>query len=91
MPQSWNHFRSDQYSVREREIAHILRDSDPRAAISDEALPTEVPVWTPADLQAKTRNYPDTRPTVHLDGDAPAGIILHVRHHGKVERRRAEP
>ncbi|MBV9082469.1 MAG: AMP-binding protein [Acidobacteriaceae bacterium] len=60
---------------RHREIAHILRDAEPRAVVSDERMNTDLPVWTRADLAEQTQQAQDTRPSVHLDGDAPAGII----------------
>ena len=49
---------------REREISHIVRDSEPRAV-----------VWTRDDLQAGMQNSSDARPPASFDDDAPAGII----------------
>jgi malonyl-CoA/methylmalonyl-CoA synthetase len=60
---------------RDREIAHILHDADPRALVTDATVATELPVWNPADLLAEAADFPDTRPAVTLDGDTPAGII----------------
>ena len=63
---------------RDREIGHILNDSDPKALVSCER-PTagegHLEVWTPEELQAAAVGYPDSRPDVQLDGDSPAGII----------------
>jgi malonyl-CoA/methylmalonyl-CoA synthetase len=60
---------------REREIAHILRDAEPRAIVSFAPLEADVPVWSPADLAAGMSRMKDERPSVSLDGDAAAGII----------------
>ena len=49
---------------RDREVAHILGDAEPREFIDNVSTLT-------ADVEA----FPDTRPIAHLDGDAPAGII----------------
>ena len=60
---------------REREISHILADAEPAAVISDMPVPEGVPIWHPAELTAEAAAMPHERPTVTLDGDAPAGII----------------
>jgi malonyl-CoA/methylmalonyl-CoA synthetase len=60
---------------REREISHILRDSEPRALVSDDPVPAEVRTWTRKALQAGMRNSPDARPVARPGGDAAAGII----------------
>ena len=60
---------------RDREITHILSDSDPTAVVTDQPVETRVPVWTPAELEAAATFQPDTRPEVLLEGDSPAGII----------------
>jgi len=60
---------------RDREISHILEDAEPRAVVSDVEIATDIPVWTAASLTRDARAMDDTRPHVHLDGDAPAGII----------------
>jgi len=60
---------------RDREIAHILLDAEPRAVVSDERLSCSVPVWTSADLRAGMEASASTRPLVRLESDAPAGII----------------
>lgn len=61
---------------REREIAHILADSDPKAVVSDRPIEgAKVPVWTPEETVEAVSGLPDTRPVVRLDGDSPAGII----------------
>jgi malonyl-CoA/methylmalonyl-CoA synthetase len=49
---------------RDREIAHIVRDSEPRELIGDASTLT-------VDAEA----FADTRPLARLDGDRPAGII----------------
>jgi malonyl-CoA/methylmalonyl-CoA synthetase len=60
---------------RDREIAHILLDAEPRAVISDERLSCSIPVWTRADLSAAIEGSTATRPFVRLESDVPAGII----------------
>src|ERR1035441_9601249 len=35
---------------RDREISHILSDAEPRALITDAAVSTDVPIWTPEEL-----------------------------------------
>jgi malonyl-CoA/methylmalonyl-CoA synthetase len=60
---------------RDREMAHILRDAEPSAVVSDASLGCAVPVWRPADLTAESAALSPERPEVVLDGDAPAGII----------------
>ncbi len=51
---------------REREISHILRDSEPRALVCEQTL---------GDLRAGMEKSPDARPAVQLDGETPVGII----------------
>jgi malonyl-CoA/methylmalonyl-CoA synthetase len=60
---------------RDREISHILRDAQPAAVVADEPLQADVTVWTRTELTCQTAEYPPTRPTAFVDGDAPAGII----------------
>ena len=60
---------------RDREITHILNDSVPKALVTDQIIATQVPLWTPSELQGAAVSQPDTRPDVVLDGDSPAGII----------------
>src|SRR5579862_4692323 len=44
---------------RERELAHILSDADPAAAVSTTALPSAVPSWDPADLTRQAAVLPN--------------------------------
>ena len=60
---------------RERELTHILTDAEPAAAVSTTPLPCAAPVWDPAELTREAAGFPNERPKVTLDGDAPAGII----------------
>ena len=60
---------------RDREIAHILGDAEPRALVSDQPLPTSVPTWTLAGLRDAMVSSSAIRPFVRLDGDSPAGLI----------------
>ena len=49
---------------RDREIAHIVGDAEPRELIDDVSI-----------LTASAERFSDTRPSAQLDGDSPAGII----------------
>lgn len=60
---------------REREMAHILADAEPRALVTDAELVVGAEIWRPADLSTEAAGLSDLRPGVVLDGDAPAGII----------------
>jgi malonyl-CoA/methylmalonyl-CoA synthetase len=60
---------------RDREITHILADSDPKALVADQKIETRLRLWSPLELDAAARSQPETRPDVALDGDSPAGII----------------
>ncbi len=61
---------------RDREMAHILHDAEPRALIADDAVACGgIPVWTPRSFAAEAEASDDIRPEVCLTGDTPAGII----------------
>ena len=60
---------------RERELAHILKDAEPVAVVSDASFDAPVPIWRPAELTEEAATLADERPRVALDGDTPAGII----------------
>ncbi len=51
---------------REREVSHILSDSEPRLFITSENI---------GDLAREADAQSDARPSADLDGDSPAGII----------------
>jgi len=57
---------------REREITHILADSEPKAVIAVQEMPGSVPLWQAGELET-----PETaqRQESALDGDAPAAIV----------------
>lgn len=57
---------------REREIQHILTDSDPKALVAREAVPASVPVWRLDEL-----HIPESAATMRasLDGDSPAALV----------------
>ncbi len=59
---------------REREIAHIVADAEPRAVIAMAAeCPTvAAPIWQPGELAGDAAS---TRPEAALDGDAPAALV----------------
>jgi len=64
---------------RERELAHIIADSDPKAVVVDDIpdarYPAGVPRWPVADLAAAARQQPATRPAAGVDDKTPAVII----------------
>lgn len=61
---------------RDREIAHILSDAEPRAVVAASPIDAGgLPLWTPAQLEREVAGLPDARPPAELDGDTPAGII----------------
>lgn len=60
---------------RDREIAHILGDAEPRAIVSETPLDSAVPVWTSSEVVSAAAKLPHTRPDIFPDGDAPAGVI----------------
>ncbi len=60
---------------REREIAHILSDAEPRGVIADSEIESNVPVWSRGVLNAGASMCATDRPIVDLDGDSAAGII----------------
>lgn len=60
---------------RDREISHILRDTEPRAIVADERISASVPVWKRADFRAALESCPSIRPAVQLDGDSSAGFF----------------
>ncbi len=64
---------------RERELRHIIADSDPVATIvargSDAAYPDQASIWLLDEVAAGAASRPSTRPEVALDGDDPALII----------------
>jgi len=57
---------------REREIGHILSDSDPKAVVAREPIPGGIPVWLIDDMIPP----PSVDPVrADLDGDSPAALI----------------
>ncbi len=60
---------------RDREIAHILRDAEPSAIVTDADIECSAPLWRTAGLTEQAAQLPPERPRVALDGDTPAGII----------------
>jgi malonyl-CoA/methylmalonyl-CoA synthetase len=64
---------------RERELRHIVGDSEPTAIVaargSGAVYPPGVPVWYVDDLSGRAAARGATRPSVSLDGDDPAAII----------------
>jgi malonyl-CoA/methylmalonyl-CoA synthetase len=63
---------------RDREITHILKDAEPRAAISNTALPVtvpEIPVWSMAELNADAEDFCSDRPRRAAEGETPAALV----------------
>lgn len=60
---------------REREIAHILADAEPKAVVAAAGFPGAAEIWNPEDLSRAAAEHPAARPAVPLDGDAPAAIV----------------
>jgi malonyl-CoA/methylmalonyl-CoA synthetase len=61
---------------KEREITHILNDAGPTAAVTAaEQFPKLTPVWRLEELTAAAALQSPERPTVTLDGDAPAALV----------------
>jgi len=62
---------------REREITHILGDSEPRAAVTSGELPGQAPVWQAEDLAAEAAALPadPAPPRAATTGDSPAAIV----------------
>jgi malonyl-CoA/methylmalonyl-CoA synthetase len=60
---------------RDREINHILADAEPVAVVSKSEFSSTAPIWNAADLTREAVAFPNERPQVAIDGDAPAGII----------------
>ncbi|WP_321473125.1 AMP-binding protein [uncultured Paludibaculum sp.] len=57
---------------REREILHILADSEPKAVVAAEEMPGTVPLWRVDELHTQASAV---RPQVALDGDTPAALV----------------
>ncbi|MBI3470605.1 MAG: AMP-binding protein [Candidatus Solibacter usitatus] len=61
---------------REREVAHILGDAEPKAIVSGGDFPGgATTVWNAAEAAREASALSDERPQADLDGDAPAAII----------------
>src|SRR5205807_4946144 len=60
---------------KEREIAHILADAEPKAVVASGDFPGSATVWRPDEISAAAAQLPASRPAAPLDGDARAGMI----------------
>lgn len=64
---------------RERELRHIVADSDPKAVVIEDATdavyPENVARWTLSELRKGSARRPQTRPQVVVEGDDPAMIV----------------
>jgi malonyl-CoA/methylmalonyl-CoA synthetase len=57
---------------RDREIAHIVADAEPKAVVTRGPLEATVPVWQVSDLPG---DAPPLAVRLTLDGDAPAALV----------------
>jgi malonyl-CoA/methylmalonyl-CoA synthetase len=57
---------------RGREILHILTDAEPKAVVAAQEMPGSTPVWRVEELTTPAHAE---RPSVTLDGDAPAALV----------------
>ena len=57
---------------RDREIAHIVSDAEPKAVVTRGALETAAPVWQVSELPL---DAPPLTARTALDGDAPAALV----------------
>src|SRR5260370_32342668 len=60
---------------KEREIAHIVADAEPKALVCGADGLAVCPVWDPQEISIAAATFPSTRPAIALDGDAPAAIV----------------
>ncbi len=60
---------------RERELAHILTDAEPKALIAAGDVPAAFPAWPIDTLMAEAAGMPDQRPVAAPDGDDAASLI----------------
>src|SRR5512133_450899 len=64
---------------RERELRHIVSDSEPRGLVvdssSDATYPADAVLWDVDELSAAASTRETTRPETSLDGDDPALIV----------------
>jgi malonyl-CoA/methylmalonyl-CoA synthetase len=64
---------------RERELRHIVSDSEPKAVVvdkrSDATYPPDAVLWDVDELSAGAAKRDASRPNVYLDGDDPALIV----------------
>ena len=57
---------------RDREIAHIVADAEPKAVVTRGALEAAAPVWQVSELPG---DAPPLATRAALDGDAPAALV----------------
>ncbi len=61
---------------KEREIAHILTDAEPRAMVTAaQAFPGALPVWRSEEMAIEAANLSCERPATALDGDTAAALV----------------
>jgi len=84
--QAGRHLLADQHPVPRPRDAHILKDAEPAALVSEACYRSRVlelffvpPFWRPADLTLEAALLPAGRPDISLDVDAPAGNHLYYR------------
>ena len=60
---------------KEREIAQIAGDAEPRTIVVTRSLSSKAPVWDFSRLETESSHMPSHRTPLRLDADAPAAII----------------
>lgn len=64
---------------RERELRHIVSDSEPSAVVVDRNVdvvyPEDATLWNVAELSAAAENHEATHPSANVDGEDPALIV----------------
>lgn len=63
------------FLYKEREIARILEDAEPRAILTGKPVSGTVPAWDPAIVATKTSQMPCHRLPLKVDENAPAALI----------------
>ncbi|MFN8007065.1 MAG: AMP-binding protein [Terriglobia bacterium] len=60
---------------KEREIARIISDAEPRAVVATEPISCTVPVWSPAMIRTEAASLSAERVSRNLEGEIPAAKI----------------
>jgi malonyl-CoA/methylmalonyl-CoA synthetase len=60
---------------REREVAHLVRDAEPKAVVAAGNFPHAFEIWHCEDLSREALSSPSGRFDCALDGDSPAALV----------------